>query len=106
MLERLNHPNIIKLHHSRKTTNNLYLFMDYCEEGDLTTFVKTLFNSSELRTFGGKPRVDENQARYIIGHVLHGLVYLIENNIVHRDIKMDNILVKRKQSSREPFLMV
>ena len=31
ILGRLSHPNIIKLHASRKTSNNLYLFMDYCD---------------------------------------------------------------------------
>ena len=63
MLERLSHPNIIKLHCSKKTSNNLYLFMDYCEEGDLTTFIKNLASDGE---FGIKPRINEKDARYII----------------------------------------
>jgi serine/threonine protein kinase len=31
ILRQLNHPNIIRLHCSLKTTNNLYLFTDYCD---------------------------------------------------------------------------
>ena len=49
-------------------------------------------------------RLSEADASYIIGQVALGLAYLNENAIVHRDIKLDNILVSREKRSQEPCI--
>jgi serine/threonine protein kinase len=41
ILSRLNHPNIIRLHCTLRTLNNLYLFTDYCDRGDLKLFMQS-----------------------------------------------------------------
>jgi serine/threonine protein kinase len=40
MMRNLDHPNIIRLHQASRTQNNLYLFTDYCDQGDLKGFMK------------------------------------------------------------------
>ena len=40
ILSRFEHPNIIKLKQAVKTANNIYLFTEYCDYGDLKTFIK------------------------------------------------------------------
>lgn len=35
ILQKINHPNIVKLHYATRTTNNLYMFLEYCADGDL-----------------------------------------------------------------------
>jgi len=40
ILRQLDHPNIIKLHQALRTQNNLYLFTDYCDQGDLKGFMQ------------------------------------------------------------------
>lgn len=39
----LNHPNIIKLHDFKKTSNNWYLVFEYCELGDLEHYMKKYY---------------------------------------------------------------
>lgn len=41
-------------------------------------------------------RFKESEARYILTHVVEGMKFLNLHNIVHRDLKVDNILVSKK----------
>lgn len=63
ILSKLSHPNIIKLHTALKTKNNMYLITDYCEEGDLTSFVAKLYKNSSFYDPEARSRVNENHAR-------------------------------------------
>ena len=68
----------------------MYLFMEFCESGDLRDFVKKR---------GG--RLTEAEARYVIRDVLRGMTFLQEEcSVMHRDIKLDNVLVKLKPGLR------
>ena len=35
LLQKIDHPNIIKLYEVKRTKNNYYLVFEYCEKGDL-----------------------------------------------------------------------
>lgn len=35
----IDHPNIVKLLHVTKTASNLYMFLEYCANGDLADFL-------------------------------------------------------------------
>jgi serine/threonine protein kinase len=41
-------------------------------------------------------RLEESDARYVIREVVKGLSYLSKKLIMHRDIKLENILVHKK----------
>ncbi len=86
------HPGVIKMHQAVKTINNLYLFTDYCDQGDLKSFMRKNKQTTA--------RFNEYEARYIVSQVVEGMKYLNLHNIVHRDIKTDNILVKTKKKAR------
>ncbi|CAI2387319.1 unnamed protein product [Moneuplotes crassus] len=77
-----NHPNIIRFLEAKETKNNTYIFMEFCNGRDLSTLL-------ELK--GGK--LGENLVRKIIKQVASGLQYLNGKGIMHRDLKLDNILV-------------
>ncbi|KAI7883718.1 hypothetical protein K492DRAFT_175043 [Lichtheimia hyalospora FSU 10163] len=82
VMDMLNHPNIVQCYGIEVHRDKVYIFMEYCENGSLESLLQ----------HGGYIQ-DE---RYIIGYthqLLRGLVYLHENNVVHRDIKPDNILI-------------
>ncbi len=83
LLRTLKHPNIIGFHDFIKTTDNWYIILEYCERGDLSKTYK---------------RLSEKTIKKYMRELANVLQYLRENNIVHRDIKPQNILVSNDNS--------
>lgn len=75
---RLFHNNIVPLYAAFKERNYIVLVFKMCSR-DLSS--KT------------KERLPENNVKNIISGILQGLDYIHEKNIVHRDIKLDNIVL-------------
>lgn len=84
LLKNLNHPNIVKYHGFVKSADSLYIILEYCEQGSLHQICKN---------FGKFP---ENLVALYIAQVLHGLVFLHEQGVIHRDIKGANILTTKE----------
>ena len=81
-LLQLDHENIVKIFDICQEDQVLFMFMTYCPLGDLNRYF--LSRSNELRL---REKID------IMEQVANGIVYLHSRNVVHRDIKPDNILV-------------
>ena len=79
-LLKLNHPNIIHLYGWFEDSKKIYLIFEHIRGSDLSTFFE-----KDLPT--------EQDAIYIIKQILHAVKYCHENNIIHRDIKLGNILI-------------
>ncbi|KAI9653493.1 MAG: hypothetical protein M1829_001286 [Trizodia sp. TS-e1964] len=84
LLKNLNHPNIVKYHGFVKSAESLYIILEYCENGSLHSICKN---------FGKFP---ENLVGLYMAQVLHGLLYLHEQGVIHRDIKGANILTTKE----------
>lgn len=82
IMRKLNHENIVKIHDLiiDKHMNNIYFIMDYYEHGDLSKFLN-------------KKPLKEKFTRKYIKQLSNGLSYLLENKILHRDLKPQNILL-------------
>ena len=82
VLKKLNHPNIVKLHDLIVDTNynNIYFVFDYYSKGDLAKFLDN------------KPLKEKFCKKYI-KQLSDGLKYLLDKDILHRDLKPQNILL-------------
>ncbi|OBS73516.1 hypothetical protein A6R68_15947 [Neotoma lepida] len=77
----LEHPNIIKLFHIINTKEYTFMVMEYAAQGNLVSHIEK----------GGC--LQEEQAQPIFTQLVCAVHYCHKNNIAHRDIKLDNILL-------------
>jgi tRNA A-37 threonylcarbamoyl transferase component Bud32 len=82
ILKICHHPNIIKLHEVFENKEKIYLIMERCTGGDLFTWF-------EKRNF----KISEHKAFQIIHKLCTAIYYLHSYGIVHRDLKLENILM-------------
>eukprot|EP00984_Skeletonema_dohrnii_P007771 scaffold2862_cov238-Skeletonema_dohrnii-CCMP3373.AAC.4 len=82
VLRSLDHPNVVKGYEVYETKHNIYVVMEYCSGGDLYARVPYA----------------ESQAANIITQLCSAIGHMHDNGIIHRDIKMENIMFE----SREP----
>ena len=86
ILNKLKHPNIIKLYDLKKTKKHYYLVTEYCNGGDLT---KALEN---YQYKFGRP-FPEDLVQYFMRQIISAFKYIHNQGIMHRDIKLENILL-------------
>jgi len=87
LLMLLNHPKIIKLKEFFETREKLYIVQEYCAGGNLSDMIR------RERKEGG---LSETRVKNIFIQLLQAVNYLHSMNIVHRDIKSENILLKER----------
>ena len=81
VLKRLKHPNIIKIKGSFEDTETIYLVLEYIEGRDCAKFFK------------GREPITKEQIKKIIRQLVQALTHCHEKGIIHRDVKLQNILV-------------
>lgn len=88
ILKRVDHENIIKLNEVFETGKKMYLVMELCEGGELADILK------EKQTFS------EEDTKVIMTKMAEAISYLHKRDIVHRDLKLENILLS--QNPKDP----
>jgi serine/threonine protein kinase len=94
LLHGLNHNNIIKITGVEKTVNNIYLILEYCNGGNLYEYLHFY-----KKTYGN-PLPEEN-VQVILRQLIDGLEYMHNCRTIHRDIKLENILVNFNSVSNQ-----
>ncbi|XVF36836.1 hypothetical protein REPUB_Repub19eG0092700 [Reevesia pubescens] len=80
LLSQFEHENIVQYYGTDKDESKLYIFLELVTKGSLLN----LYQRYHLR---------DSQVSAYTRQILHGLKYLHDQNVVHRDVKCANILV-------------
>jgi serine/threonine protein kinase len=97
VLKMLNHDNIIRFYDYSKRAGVYFLHMEYCNGGDVYDHLKNSTTCERNKMNGFSNAFIAN----FLNQILNGLCYLHDQNIIHRDIKLHNILMK--QGARQMY---
>ena len=86
ILKELNHPNIMKLIELKQSKDNYYLVCELCNGGSLNDCL------DKYRKINRKPFTEEI-VQYLMRQIVDAIKYIHSCHIIHRDLKLDNILV-------------
>ncbi|KAL1689585.1 Pkinase-domain-containing protein [Schizophyllum commune] len=80
----LHHPHITQMFEVIATENHIWIVTELCCGGELFDYLAE------------KGRLEENEARIIFGQLCLAVAYLHEKGIVHRDLKLENVLLDER----------
>ena len=101
-MRKITHPHIVALLDILESTNHIHLVMEFCQLGDLATFVKKKdklaghpVTADMLRRYPNLPGwgFHEVIVRHFAKQLASALEFLRSKNLVHRDLKPQNLLL-------------
>ena len=81
ILKKIRHSNIIRLLEVFESNKHYLMVMEFAGGGDLLHFIKR------------RGRMQESDAKFIFKQIVYGLSHIHWRSVIHRDIKLDNILL-------------
>ena len=97
ILKEINHKNIMKLIELKQSEENYYLVCELCNGGSLHHCI-----NKYLKMYR-KP-FSEEIVQYLMKQIIKALQYLHSNHIIHRDLKLENILLNFKNQNDKKIL--
>ena len=94
VLAKLDHPNIVKYYETYDDEKNFNLVMELCEGGEL------------FERIVKKKRLQEKDAAEILFKITHAISHCHSRNIVHRDLKAENILFETKSDNKNDVKII
>ncbi|KAL8926923.1 MAG: hypothetical protein Q9172_001584 [Xanthocarpia lactea] len=86
ILRELSHPNIVRLHEMKETDKYIGIVLEYASGGELFDYIL-------LHRY-----LKDNAARKLFAQLISGVGYLHKKGIVHRDLKLENLLLDRNKN--------
>ena len=86
ILQNLKHPNIVRYEDVKKTKKHFYIVMEYCNGGELSQALE------KYQKKFGKP-FSQEIVQHLMRQIIDAFKYIHGLKIIHRDIKLDNILL-------------
>ena len=81
LMRKLNHPNITKILEMFEDEKYILIIMEYINGGNLFSFVKK------------RRKLTEKISKFLFKQIILGIKHIHSQNIVHRDVKLENILI-------------
>jgi serine/threonine protein kinase len=81
-LKKLRHKNIVELHHAFIEGKQLIMIMELAAGGEVLGYVMK------------KERLSEPSTRKILLQVVNSMIYCHTRGVVHRDLKLENVLFR------------
>jgi len=88
-MKEIRHPNIVRLIDTELTTTSIHMVLEYCPGGDL---------AHRLSSSPGR-KLSETVARRYLRHLAAGLHCIWQSNLIHRDLKPQNLLLSTNNDS-------
>jgi protein-serine/threonine kinase len=86
ILRELSHPNIVRLHEMVETDRHIGIILEYASGGELFDYILT------------HRYLKDPAARRLFAQLVSGIGYLHKKGIVHRDLKLENLLLDRNRN--------
>jgi serine/threonine protein kinase len=91
--EKIIHPNIVRMYNHYEDKENIYCFLEYVEGQTLYSKIKNNPNG-----------LTERETYKIFSQIINAIKFLHKNNIIHRDIKLENFLIKKDEKSNKEII--
>lgn len=82
------HKNLISSYESGVFRKRMYLVLEYAPNGSLLDYLSRLDSK----------KMTEYEAKVVAGDILDGLAFLHDQGIIHRDLKLENILLSKNMT--------
>jgi serine/threonine protein kinase len=93
IMQKINHPNIVKYYDVIKSNDYLYIVMEYCNNGSLEDVIKYHEITNNTLSLNR-----EENTYYYLEQLKEALNYIRKYGYIHRDIKPLNVLLTRSTS--------
>ena len=87
LLRSLKHINIVHLEEVKYDNKNYYIVMEYINGGSLSSCLKKYQSKYNVKAF------PEEIVQYLMKQIVDAVKYIHNKRIIHRDLKLDNIMV-------------
>ncbi len=91
---RLSHPSIVSIYRFGRTEDFLYIVMELVEGISLGAYIEQAAQTQQM--------VRLNETLIIMAQVADALGYAHRHGVVHRDVKPDNVLIKKLEDAERP----
>ena len=86
VMKKVKHPNLIRMYELFQISNKLYFTLEWGGHGDLLQYIRL------------RGPLSETDARKFFKEMCEGVEYLHSNDIIHRDLKCENVLLTQKNA--------